>query len=80
MTLEQLFLFLLGVTNTMGAIMLKGWLKRLDDTEQRLSEFQAEVPKVYVTKEDLEKDIDRLLHRFDKIEVKLDRLIEIRKD
>jgi archaellum component FlaC len=80
MTLEQLLLSLLGVANTMGAVMLKGWLKRLEDTEKRLTDFQADVPKVYVTKEDLEKDIDRLLHRFDKLEAKLDRLLAFRRD
>lgn len=80
MSLEQLFLILLGVTNTMAAILIKGWLKKLDDTEKRLSEFQSEVPKVYVTKKDLEKDIDRIFSRFDKLEAKLDRLIDTRKE
>lgn len=78
MTLEQLFLALLGVTNTLGAMMLRSWLKKLDDTEKRLSEFQSEVPKTYVTKEDMAKDFDRILHRFDKLEVKLDRLFDTR--
>ena len=80
MSLEQAFLILLGITNTRDPIMNKAWLKKLDDTEKRLSEFQTEVPKVYVTKADLEKDIDRIFNRFDKLEVKLDKLIDTRKE
>jgi hypothetical protein len=78
MSLEQLFLLLLGVTNTMGAIMLRSWLNKLDDTERRLTQFQSKVPETYVTKADMEKDIDRILNRFDKLEVKLDKLIASR--
>ncbi|MNL01422.1 hypothetical protein D3C87_1218920 [compost metagenome] len=80
MSIEQMFLILLGITNTMGAILIKGWMKRVEDTEKRLADFQSEVPKVYVTKKDMEKDIDRILNRFDKLEVKLDKLIDTRKE
>lgn len=80
MSLEQMFLILLGITNTMGAILIKSWMKRVEDTEKRLADFQTEVPKVYVTKKDMEKDIDRILNRFDKLEVKLDKLIDTRKE
>lgn len=76
MTWEQLFLLVLGVATSMGAFMFKDLAKKVQDTGQKLHDFQAEVPKIYVTKADLEKDIDRILHRFDKLEVKLDRLID----
>lgn len=69
-------MILLGIANTMGAIMVKDILRKQNDTAQKLNDFQTEVPKVYVTKVDLEKDIDRIFHRFDKLEVKLDRLID----
>lgn len=78
MSFEQLFIALLGITNTMAAIMLRGWLKKLEDTERRLTEFQTEVHKMYVTKEDVTKDFDRILNRFDKLEAKLDKLIATR--
>lgn len=80
MSLEQLFIALLGVTNTMCAIMLRSWLKKLEDTEKRLNDFQSEVPKTYVTKEDMAKDFDRILNRFDKLEAKLDKLIATRQE
>ena len=80
MSIEQVIVALLGIANTMGAMLIRSWLKKLEDTEKRLADFQTEVPKIYVTKSELERDIDRILGRFDKLEAKLDAFIASRKE
>lgn len=46
--------------------------RKVDDTSQGLDEFKTEVAKTYVTKEDLEKNFDRLNNTLQRFEVKLD--------
>jgi len=49
------------------------WRKH-DDTTQRITKLAIELPKQYVTKDDLSKAIDIIHERFDKIDAKLDQL------
>ena len=81
--MEQLGLLFSGVIGFIQAVlllMLKNWLKRHDDLDRRISTLEQGIPRVYVTKEEFERNIDRILHRFDKIELKIDRLIDSRKE
>ena len=49
------------------------WRKH-DETMQRITRIAIELPKQYVTKEDLSKAIDVIHERFDKLEVKIDQI------
>lgn len=49
------------------------WRKH-DETMQRITRIAIELPKQYVTKDDLSKAIDVIHERFDKLEVKIDQI------
>jgi prefoldin subunit 5 len=49
------------------------WRKH-DEVTQRLTKLAIELPKQYVTKDDLAKAIDVIHERFDKLEVKIDQI------
>ena len=48
--------------------------KKHDEHTRRLTELAIELPKQYVTKNDLSKAIDIIHERFDKIDAKLDQM------
>jgi hypothetical protein len=47
-------------------------IKRIDIL---LSKTREEIPRTYVTKQDLQNNLSEILKRFDKLESKLDRVI-----
>ena len=49
------------------------WRKH-DEVTQRLTRLAIELPKQYVTKDDLSKAIDIIHERFDKLETKIDQI------
>ncbi len=49
--------------------------KKHDETMQRITRLAIELPKQYVTKNDLSKAIDVIHERFDKLDTKLDQII-----
>ena len=49
--------------------------KKHDETMQRITRLAIELPKQYVTKNDLSKAIDVIHERFDKLDSKLDQII-----
>ena len=49
------------------------WRKH-DEVTQRLTKLAIELPKQYVTKDDLAKAIDVIHERFDKLEAKIDQI------
>tara|TARA_R110000824_G_scaffold329852_1_gene516588 strand:+ start:619 stop:864 length:246 start_codon:yes stop_codon:yes gene_type:complete len=49
-----------------------GEIKRIDIL---LSKTREEIPRTYVTKQDLQNNLSEILKRFDKLESKLDRVI-----
>ena len=49
--------------------------KKQDETMQRITRLAIELPKQYVTKNDLSKAIDVIHERFDKLDSKLDQII-----
>ena len=48
--------------------------KKNDEHTRRLTELAIELPKQYVTKNDLSKAIDVIHERFDKVDAKLDQM------
>lgn len=60
--------------------------KRVDNTDhvtnqiwKNLAETRETMASVYVTKTDLHNDLNRILQRFDRLEEKLDRMVEGKK-
>ena len=56
------------------------WVKSMHDETKRiqilLNRTREEIAKEYVTKADVHSDINRVLDRLDRLDVKLDRLME----
>ena len=48
----------------------------MNKAQQDINDFKVEVAKEYVSKEDYQDSLDQVLRRFDKIESKIDRIIE----
>ena len=55
---------------------IRGVNTRLDETRKLISRTREEMAKEYALKEDVEKDLDKIMVRFDRVENKLDSLIE----
>ena len=47
----------------------------IDRLEVLVNKTREEIPKYYVTKQDLHKDIERIFDRLDKLDEKIDKLI-----
>ena len=67
-----------------GLIGLLGWMLREKSAELTrlgilINKTREEVAKEYVTKVEVHADINRVLDRLDRLDVKLDRLMENRK-
>lgn len=65
-----------------GLVMF--WLKLSSDEQKRiqilLNRTREEIAKEYVTKADVHNDINRVIHRLDKLDEKLDTVIKERKN
>ena len=75
MTVEMLIgfvYFLLGVVGW----FLKGVIDSAKETKEKLNEFKVEVAQQYTHKNDLRDIMISINERFDRIEKKLDRLME----
>jgi hypothetical protein len=75
MTIEMLLgfvYFLLGVVGW----FLKGVIDQSRDTKEKLNDFRVEVAQQYTHKNDLRDIMVSINERFDRIEKKLDRLME----
>lgn len=75
MTVEMLIgfvYFLLGVVGW----FLKGVIDSAKETKEKLNEFKVEVAQQYTHKNDLRDIMVSINERFDRIEKKLDRLME----
>jgi len=64
--------FLLGIVGW----FLKGALDSAKDTKERLNDFRVEVAQQYTHKNDLRDIMVNINERFDRIEKKLDRIME----
>ena len=50
-------------------------VQAIDQLEVLVNKTREEIPKYYVTKQDLHKDIERIFDRLDKLDEKIDKLI-----
>ena len=58
---------------------LKTVIEDVKDLRQDLAKFKEEVPKVYTLKTEFERDFNRIMERFDRLDQKLDSAIATRR-
>ena len=65
---------------TVGGGLIVWWIKsitsQIGETRKLVSVTREELAKYYALKADVERDIDKIMIRFDRLENKLDSLIE----
>jgi len=76
--MEMTILWNVGLTAALGLI---GWLARLVWSEQQrlqilLNRTREEIAKEYVTKSDSSEVLSQIINKFDRLEEKIDRLME----
>ena len=59
-----------------GTYAIANLFVRMNKVQQDINDFKVEVAKEYVSKEDYQDSLEQVLRRFDKIESKIDRIIE----
>ena len=74
MSIELLTIVVVGLLPVVG-YFLKTVIEDVKELRQHLAEFREEVPKVYTPKTEFERDFNRIMERFDRIDVKLDTAI-----
>jgi hypothetical protein len=79
--MEMATLWNVGLTAALGLI---GWLARLVWSEQQrlqilINKTREEMAKEYVTKVEVHADINRVLDRLERLDAKIDKLVEVRK-
>ena len=55
---------------------VRGMGVQINDLKRRISDTREEIAKEYATKADVEKDLERIMDRFDKLEAKMDNFLE----
>ena len=55
---------------------IRGVNTRIEEARKLISRTREEVAKEYALKQDVEKDLDKIMIRFDRVENKLDNLME----
>jgi len=74
MPLEVLTVVLTGILPILG-YFLKTVIEDVKELRQHLAEFKIEVPKYYTPKAEFERDFNRIMERFDRLDQKLDTAI-----
>lgn len=79
--MEMATLWNVGLTAALGII---GWFARLVWSEQQrlqilINKTREEMAKEYVTKVEVHADINRVLDRLERLDAKIDKLVEVRK-
>ena len=59
-----------------GTYAIGNLFVRMSNAQQSINDFKVEVAKEYVSKQDFQDSLEQVLRRFDKIETKIDRIIE----
>jgi|TARA_Y100000034_G_C6811491_1_gene364704 hypothetical protein len=55
---------------------VRGMGVQINDLKRRISDTREEMAKEYATKDDVEKDLERIMDRFDRLEAKMDNFLE----
>ena len=59
-----------------GTYAIANLFVRMNKVQQDVNDFRVEVAKEYVSKEDYQDSLEQVLRGFDKIESKIDRIVE----
>jgi len=51
---------------------VRGISQQVQDTKRRVADTREEIAKTYATKADVEKDLGKIMDRFDRLDAKLD--------
>lgn len=51
---------------------VRGISQQVQDTKRRVADTREEIAKTYATKADVEKDLNKIMDRFDRLDAKLD--------
>jgi hypothetical protein len=70
MPLEIITVVLTGILPILG-YFLKTVIEDVKELRQHLAEFKIEVPKVYTPKAEFERDFNRIMERFDRLDQRL---------
>ena len=55
---------------------VRGMGVQINDLKRRISDTREEMAKEDATKDDVEKDLERIMDRFDRLEAKMDNFLE----
>jgi len=66
------------LTIAIGAFLwwIRGTNSQIDNLWKLLSQTREEIPKTYATKVDVARDIEKIMDRFDRLDSKMDSLLE----
>jgi hypothetical protein len=78
MPVEPITIVLTGILPVLG-YFLKTVIEDVKELRQHLAEFKEEVPKMYTPKAEFERDFNRIMERFDRLDQKLDSVIANRR-
>jgi len=76
MEMELLWNVGLTILIAPGTYAIGNLFVRMSNAQQSINDFKVEVAKEYVSKQDFQDSLEQVLRRFDKIETKIDRIIE----
>lgn len=77
--IQTVWNLLLTLSLGVSAYFLKSKASEVDRIQILLNKTREEIAKEYVTKQEAQEDINRVLSRLDNIDLKIDRLIERQK-
>lgn len=79
MSLESVIAFVGAALLPILGYFLKTVIEDVKELRHDLSEFKADVPKVYTPKTEFDRDFNRIMERFDRLDQKLDSVINNRR-
>ena len=67
-----------GLSLAIGGFLwwVRGIAAQLSDLRKLISVTREEIPKTYATKIEVEKDIEKIMDRFDRLDNKMDNILE----
>tara|TARA_R110002072_G_scaffold160698_2_gene312067 strand:+ start:718 stop:969 length:252 start_codon:yes stop_codon:yes gene_type:complete len=55
---------------------IRGINSQISDIRKLVSQTREEIPKIYATKIDVAKDVEKIMDRFDRLDDKMDNILE----
>tara|TARA_R110000823_G_scaffold243613_1_gene367803 strand:+ start:1255 stop:1506 length:252 start_codon:yes stop_codon:yes gene_type:complete len=66
------------LTIAVGSFMwwMRGTSSQIEQLRKIISQTREEIPKTYATKVEVERDIEKIMDRFDRLDTKVDNILE----